>query len=80
MKRWPSGKRKRQPNDKQVCWFALQFYVRLCLMSGNTCLCLTEAVEDTAKKLEKRNDESSVNEARARYLQRKQNRLQRKDM
>ena len=27
--------------------------------------------EDTAKKLEKRNDETSVGDARARYLQRK---------
>ncbi|XP_051966157.1 probable ATP-dependent RNA helicase DHX40 [Xyrauchen texanus] len=38
-----------------------------------------EAAEDTAKKLEKRNNESSITEARARYLERKQNRLQRKD-
>ncbi|GAA6106327.1 probable ATP-dependent RNA helicase DHX40 [Tachysurus ichikawai] len=37
-----------------------------------------EAIEDASKKLEKRNDESSITEARARYLQRKQNRLQTK--
>uniref|UniRef100_A0A8C2KJ62 RNA helicase n=1 Tax=Cyprinus carpio TaxID=7962 RepID=A0A8C2KJ62_CYPCA len=36
------------------------------------------ATEDAAKKLEKRNDESSITEARARYLERKQHRLQRK--
>ncbi|KAI4905188.1 hypothetical protein NFI96_013904 [Prochilodus magdalenae] len=35
--------------------------------------------EDASKKLEKRNDESSITEARARYLQRKQNRVQGKD-
>ncbi|MCJ8739923.1 hypothetical protein PDJAM_G00052940 [Pangasius djambal] len=37
-----------------------------------------ETSEDASKKLEKRNDESSITEARARYLQRKQNRLQTK--
>ncbi|KAM9469363.1 putative ATP-dependent RNA helicase DHX40 isoform 2-T2 [Clarias gariepinus] len=37
-----------------------------------------ETIEDASKKLEKRNDESSITEARARYLQRKQNRLQTK--
>uniref|UniRef100_A0A673LUA8 RNA helicase n=1 Tax=Sinocyclocheilus rhinocerous TaxID=307959 RepID=A0A673LUA8_9TELE len=40
---------------------------------------LSTATEDAAKKLEKRNDESSITEARARYLERKQHRLQRKD-
>ncbi|XP_072547342.1 probable ATP-dependent RNA helicase DHX40 isoform X3 [Salminus brasiliensis] len=39
----------------------------------------TETSEDATKKLEKRNDASSITEARARYLQRKQNRLQGKD-
>uniref|UniRef100_A0A8C1LR49 Probable ATP-dependent RNA helicase DHX40 n=1 Tax=Cyprinus carpio TaxID=7962 RepID=A0A8C1LR49_CYPCA len=33
------------------------------------------ATEDAAKKLEKRNDESSITEARARYLERKQKRF-----
>ncbi|KAF4085921.1 hypothetical protein AMELA_G00100440 [Ameiurus melas] len=37
-----------------------------------------ETHEDASKKLEKRNDESSITEARARYLHRKQNRLQTK--
>ncbi|KAL7831661.1 hypothetical protein AOLI_G00292090 [Acnodon oligacanthus] len=35
--------------------------------------------EDVSSKLEKRNDDSSITEARARYLQRKRNRLQGKD-
>ncbi|XP_037402269.1 probable ATP-dependent RNA helicase DHX40 isoform X2 [Pygocentrus nattereri] len=35
--------------------------------------------EDVSRKLEKRNDDSSITEARARYLQRKQNRLRGKD-
>ncbi|XP_066534168.1 probable ATP-dependent RNA helicase DHX40 [Hoplias malabaricus] len=39
----------------------------------------TEPSEDASKKLEKRNDESSISDARARYLQRKQNRLQGRD-
>lgn len=34
--------------------------------------------EDAMKKLEKRNDETTVSEARARYLQRKQQRQQSK--
>ena len=34
------------------------------------------SAEDVFKKLEKRNDESSVSDARARYLQRKQERQQ----
>uniref|UniRef100_A0A3P8XX97 RNA helicase n=1 Tax=Esox lucius TaxID=8010 RepID=A0A3P8XX97_ESOLU len=38
----------------------------------------TGSTEDYFKKLEKRNDESSVNNARARYLQRKQERQQSK--
>ncbi|KAI5620744.1 putative ATP-dependent RNA helicase DHX40 isoform X1, partial [Silurus asotus] len=37
-----------------------------------------DGFEDALKKVEKRNDESSITEARARYLQRKQNRLQTK--
>ncbi|KAK3560665.1 hypothetical protein QTP86_014516 [Hemibagrus guttatus] len=37
-----------------------------------------ESIEDASKKLEKRNDESSITEARSRYLQRKQNRAQTK--
>ncbi|XP_062872435.1 probable ATP-dependent RNA helicase DHX40 isoform X1 [Trichomycterus rosablanca] len=40
----------------------------------------TDTSEDASRKLEKRNDESSISEARARYLQRKQNRLQTKDL
>ncbi|XP_062329887.1 probable ATP-dependent RNA helicase DHX40 isoform X2 [Osmerus eperlanus] len=36
------------------------------------------SVEDTLKKLERRNDEGSVSDARARYLQRKQERQQSK--
>lgn len=39
----------------------------------------TEAsAEDAMKKLEKRNNEATVSEARARYLQRKQQRQQNK--
>lgn len=36
--------------------------------------------EDAMKKLEKRNDETTVSEARARYLQRKQQRQQSKPL
>lgn len=36
--------------------------------------------EDAMKKLEKRNDETTVSEARARYLQRKQQRQQSKSL
>lgn len=36
------------------------------------------SVENVMKKLEKRNNEATVNEARARYIQRKQQRQQRK--
>ncbi|XP_026877066.2 probable ATP-dependent RNA helicase DHX40 isoform X1 [Electrophorus electricus] len=39
----------------------------------------TDTSEDASKKLEKRNSESSISEARARYLQRKRNRIQAKD-
>ncbi|XP_077397848.1 putative ATP-dependent RNA helicase DHX40 [Festucalex cinctus] len=38
------------------------------------------SAEDAFKKVEKRNDESSVSDARARYLQRKLQRLQNKDL
>lgn len=52
--------------------------VKLCHFC-NTCFSFqTETTEDVAKKLEKRNNESSITEARARYLERKQHRLQRK--
>ncbi|XP_060799719.1 probable ATP-dependent RNA helicase DHX40 [Neoarius graeffei] len=37
-----------------------------------------EPSEEASKKIEKRNDERSITEARARYLERKQNRLQKK--
>lgn len=36
------------------------------------------SVENVMKKLEKRNNETTVNEARARYIQRKQQRQQSK--
>ncbi|KAL2095759.1 hypothetical protein ACEWY4_007907 [Coilia grayii] len=39
-----------------------------------------ESSEDASKKLEKRNDEGSITEARARYLQRKQERQQGKKL
>ncbi|XP_063060476.1 probable ATP-dependent RNA helicase DHX40 isoform X2 [Engraulis encrasicolus] len=39
-----------------------------------------ESSEDASKKLEKRNDESSITDARARYLQRKQERQQGKKL
>lgn len=43
------------------------------------CFCLSEvSTEDVMKKLEKRNNETTVSDARARYLQRKQQKQQSK--
>lgn len=41
---------------------------------GCTCTVSAESAEDALKKIEKRNDENSITEARARYMQRKQER------